>query len=593
MTAQSRRTGPVETTGQSADVAPEPRQHERLGPYRLLQRLGEGGMGVVHLALDPQGRAVAVKVLRPHIAYDPDARSRLEREVETLSRVRGSYVAAVIDSDIFGERPYLVTRYVPGPSLDEVVREQGPLRGDELHRLGRGLVDALEAIHSVGVVHRDLKPGNVLLEDGEPVLIDFGIAHVADDVRLTSVGLVMGTPGYLSPEVVGGGAVTEATDWWGWAATVTFAASGRPPFGRGPMDVVLDRVRRGESDLSEVDPRLQPLLQAALSPDPRQRPPAGEVVAALERYAAGRPATVAVAVPLTRPVPGVSPQGWPSGDEVLLDRGWPTAPRTSALPTTEPPWVAATIWPPEPTPGATPRAAAQPLAGPAVEEDWPQSDGPSGPDGDGEAQARQTEGDPRIGRPMRTGTLVAVAAVLATGAMSRPGVVVLVVAAWCWVARFSDRTLSALVVRRFERGRRRSDVPRAVVTSPWHLLVSAVGTVACLALPALVAAAGVVCAALGLGAVGAWSPATVVGPALGLGFLVGALVAWWGPGGASLRRGSRSVVRTMVPDGVGTQVVVGALLFSVLVLALLALQHPGQLLWWPWSGEPLGGLLPS
>ncbi len=601
MTANPRRTGPVETTGRSAEVAPEPRQHERLGPYRLLQRLGEGGMGVVHLALDPQGRAVAVKVLRPHIAYDPDARSRLEREVETLARVRGSYVAAVIDSDIFGDRPYLVTRYVPGPSLDEVVREHGPLHGDELHRLGRGLVHALEAIHSVGVVHRDLKPGNVLLEDGEPVLIDFGIAHVADDVRLTSVGLVMGTPGYLSPEVVGGGAVTEATDWWGWAATVTFAASGRPPFGRGPMDVVLDRVRRGESDLSDVDPRLRPLLQAALSPDPRQRPPAGEVVAALGRYADGRPATVAVPAPLTLPVPGASPQGWPSGEDAHVDRGWLAAPRTAALPVTEPPWVGATTWPPGPAaapapqPGwaAQPGGAAQPPTGSPVQGGWPEPDGRSDPDDDGEAQERHTEGDPRIGRPMRTGTLIAVASVLATGAMSRPGVVVLAVVAWCWVARFSDRTLSALVVRRFERGRRRSDVPRAVVVSPWHLLVSAVGTLAGLALPALVAAAGVVCAALALGAVGTWAPAMVVGPSLGLGFLAGALVAWWGPGGASLRRGSRSVVRTMVPDGVGTQVVVGALLLSVLVLALLALRNPGQLVWWPWSGDPLGGLLPS
>ncbi|MDQ2757231.1 MAG: serine/threonine protein kinase, partial [Actinomycetota bacterium] len=469
MTAHAGRTGPVEMTAgpaESGETAPEPRQHERLGPYRLIQRLGEGGMGVVHLALDPQGRAVAVKVLRPHIAYDPEARSRLERELETLSRVRDDRVAAVIDADIFGERPYLVTRYVPGPSLDEVVGEQGPLHGADLLRLGRGLVDALEAIHAVGVVHRDLKPGNVLLEDGEPVLIDFGIAHVADDVRLTSVGLVMGTPGYLSPEVVAGGAVTEATDWWGWAATVAYAASGQPPFGRGPMDVVLDRVRRGESDLTGVDPRLLPVLEAALSPDPRRRPPVGEVVGALERYAAGGPATVAL------PAPGPTPDPWPTLVDDRPDPGWTAGPRTAALPCVEPPGS----------------------QGWAQAEQWPETDD------DGGAQERRGEGDPRIGRPMRTGTLVAVATVLTAGAVSWPGVVVIAVAAWCWMARFSDRTLSALVVRRFERGRRRSDVPRAVVASPWHLLVSAVGTVVGLALPALVAAAGVVCASLALGA---------------------------------------------------------------------------------------------
>ncbi len=172
---------------------------DRLGPYRLVHQLGEGGMGVVHLALDPTGRAVAIKVLRPHIAHDREARTRLAREVQTLARVQDARVAAVLDADTDGDRPYIVTRYVPGPPLDQVVADTGPLRGDALLRLGRGLSDALTAIHRAGVVHRDLKPANVLLLDGDPVVIDFGIAHVADDIRLTMTGLVMGTPGYLSP----------------------------------------------------------------------------------------------------------------------------------------------------------------------------------------------------------------------------------------------------------------------------------------------------------------------------------------------------------------------------------------------------------
>jgi serine/threonine protein kinase len=254
-----------------------------VGPYRLLNRLGEGGMGVVHLGLDRGGRAVAVKVLREHVAHDPDARARLAREVSTLRRVRHPLVAEVIDADVDGEQPYVVTRFVNGPSLDEVVREHGPLAPDALIRLGRGLSAALEAIHAAGIVHRDLKPGNVLLADGKPVVIDFGIAHVADDVRLTTVGLVLGTPGYLSPEVVDGQPVTTATDWWGWAATLAFAASGRPPFGRGPMDVVIDRVRRGDTDLDGVDPRLRPLLAAALAVSPDLRPHAEQVLAALEK----------------------------------------------------------------------------------------------------------------------------------------------------------------------------------------------------------------------------------------------------------------------------------------------------------------------
>jgi serine/threonine protein kinase len=178
--------------GEAAVRAPRP---QTVGRYRLVQQIGEGGMGVVHLALDPSGRAVALKLLRPHIALDEDARTRLAREVDILGRVQDPRVAAVLDADLDGERPFVVTRYVPGPSLDEVVRERGPMRGPDLYRLGSGLAGALDAIHAAGVVHRDLKPANVLLLDGDPVVIDFGIAHVADDVRLTMTGLVMGTPG--------------------------------------------------------------------------------------------------------------------------------------------------------------------------------------------------------------------------------------------------------------------------------------------------------------------------------------------------------------------------------------------------------------
>src|SRR5699024_2285594 len=139
---------------------------ETIGPYRVLQELGQGGMGVVHLALDERGRAVAVKVLRPHVAHDEDARARLAREVDTLARVRADRIAPVFDADLDAERPYIVTRYVPGPSLDALVREEGPLGPQALLALARGLVTALRAIHEVGVIHRDLKPGNVLMLDG-------------------------------------------------------------------------------------------------------------------------------------------------------------------------------------------------------------------------------------------------------------------------------------------------------------------------------------------------------------------------------------------------------------------------------------------
>jgi len=221
-----------------------------IGPYRLVNRLGEGGMGVVHLALDPSGRAVALKVLHAHTGADPDARRRLAREVETLRRVRHRNVAQVLDADLTGPSPYLVTAFVPGRTLEEAVRAQGGLPAAQVARLGRSLAGALEAVHAVGIVHRDLKPANVMLLDGEPVLIDFGIAHLVDESRITMTGLVMGTPGYLAPEILDGHPVTAATDWWGWGACLAYAATGRPPFGTGAATAVLDRVRRGASDLA-------------------------------------------------------------------------------------------------------------------------------------------------------------------------------------------------------------------------------------------------------------------------------------------------------------------------------------------------------
>ncbi|GAB6901080.1 hypothetical protein JCM9957A_41700 [Kineosporia succinea] len=248
-------------------------------------------MGVVHLGLDENGKAVAVKVLRPHVAGDPDARRRLAREVATLRRVRHPRVAGVLDADVEGDTPYIVTSFVPGKTLEKHVRDHGPLPRGHVARIGKVLADALRTIHNAGVVHRDVKPANVMLLDGEPVLIDFGIAHAADESRITHTGLVMGTPGYLSPEIIGGDAVSPATDWWGWGATLAYAATGRPPFGTGPIEVVLDRVRRGAMDVDGVDEGLRSTLTRALSVDPRVRPHPEELIAGLAAPAPARPAT--------------------------------------------------------------------------------------------------------------------------------------------------------------------------------------------------------------------------------------------------------------------------------------------------------------
>lgn len=542
------RTEAVEGS-QSLSAAPG---DTRLGPYRLVQQLGEGGMGVVHLALDPHGRAVALKLLRPHIAHDPAARRRLAREVEVLQRIDDPRVAAVIDADLDGPRPYVVTRYIPGPALDTVVREGGPLLGEDLLRLGRGLAGAVDAIHAADVIHRDLKPGNVLLLDGEPVLIDFGIAHLADDIRITMTGLVMGTPGYLSPEVVEGAAVTEATDWWGWAATLAYAASGVPPFGRGPMEVVLSRVRQGEADLTGVDRRLVPLLSAALSPDPRQRPDADEVVAGLERYASGGPATQVV--PARAPVP-------PRHTQVLDQR--PTDAWDEPPPVPEP-WTEPAV--------------------PELFDQWGQPD-----DGDAGWDAPQ-EGDPRIGRPNRSGVLVGLLLVLVALTATAPVVAFAALLAWSWVARTSDRSVTSLVLRRHRRGRRRSDVPVAVVAAPWHLVVAALATVASVLLPLLVGLCAVFSAALAMVAVAGGSPQPDAAGPLAVGGLLAALVAWWGPGGASLRRGTRSIVRGVTPGPATARVLALAALLAAVALGWWALSHGLRPEWWPTSGP--GSLVP-
>ncbi len=234
-------------------------------------------MGVVYLALTAADEQVALKALHPGMAQESNARRRMGREVETMRRVRSRYVAEVLDADLDGATPYIVTRYVPGLTLDAVVAGGGPLSGAALGRLAYGLAEALAAVHSAGVVHRDLKPGNVMISDGEPVIIDFGIAQLHETTRLTMTGMFMGTPGYLAPEVIEGNESGAASDVHSWGATVVFAATGRPPYGTGPFETIFYRIMHGAPNLDTLPAPLQPIVLDALARDPARRPSPAEI----------------------------------------------------------------------------------------------------------------------------------------------------------------------------------------------------------------------------------------------------------------------------------------------------------------------------
>ncbi|HEU5391498.1 MAG TPA: serine/threonine-protein kinase [Streptosporangiaceae bacterium] len=252
-----------------------PGDPQAIGPYRLVGELGQGGMGRVYLGVSPGGRPVAVKAIRAELAADPEFRSRFGREVASARRVSGVYTAQVVDADVDGPVAWMATAYVPGPSLAEAVDNHGPLPEASLLALAAGLAESLNAIHAAGVVHRDLKPSNVLLAEDGPRVIDFGISRAAESsTMLTQAGLVVGSPGFMSPEQAMGGEVGPPSDVFNLGAVLAFAATGEGPFGTGTTAALLYRVAHGEPDLARVPPRVRPLIERCLAKDQARRPSA-------------------------------------------------------------------------------------------------------------------------------------------------------------------------------------------------------------------------------------------------------------------------------------------------------------------------------
>jgi serine/threonine protein kinase len=252
-----------------------------LGSYDLLEPVGEGATSVVHRAMDPYGRVVAVKEPRRELASEPAIRRRLAREAQAMARVRSPYVAQAFDACLTGEQPFIVTEYVAGAPLGVLVPRFGPMRGETLTVFAARLAQGLAAIHGAGVLHRDLKPNNVMVLSGSPKIIDFGIAQQSTAEQHTQAGVLTGTPGYVAPELIDGGRSSEASDIFSWAATVAFAATGRPPFGAGSLHGVCFRVLRGAADLDGVPEPALSLVRLALQRDPAARPSAAWLAAGL------------------------------------------------------------------------------------------------------------------------------------------------------------------------------------------------------------------------------------------------------------------------------------------------------------------------
>lgn len=531
-------------------VDARPAELTHIGPYRVVRQLGEGGMGVVYLATAPDGRSVAVKTLRPWLVGGTDGRRRFEREVATLVRVRGARVAEVLDADIAAEPPYIVTRFVDGTPLSAWVSEHGPLAAADLRILARGLLEALESVHAAGVVHRDIKPGNVLLAAGGPVLIDFGIAHATDDTRLTATGLISGTPGYFAPETVLGRDPTPATDVHAWAATLTYAATGRAPYGGGPDLAVVDRIRRGEHDLTGVEPWLASVLDAALHPDPARRP---GVPALVHAIGTGEPPTVTTPPPAAEPPTVAVP---PALDDTA--RFAPVPPPPLPVTPAPPPYVPPTQVQPPPLPGydRRPRPSQKPSQKPS-----PLAVQPPRPGGESLAA-----GSWRSRLAIGLGGLLLVFLIAAEPYAG--GAVALAV---LLTGRIVWRVQRRLFERREARGAQRNDGVVAALAAPWDIVAAALPCLAQL----LVAALGalVVGGALDLLDVGGARTPSIAAA------VVGTWLVWRGPGTVRSRHGIRSMLAPLDRSREVAWVVLGALFVAACGAVLVFDSFGGG--WWP------------
>ena len=287
-----------------------------VGGYTLISRLGSGAMGSVWRVRDDGGHQYAMKILRDSLAEEDasgersrdqlTARERLRREAMALQKVRHPGVCGIVDMELDDALAFIVTELIEGKNLREDVRANGRYVGDDLERLGRKLIEAVKAVHAAGIVHRDIKPTNVMVSNTGPVLVDFGIAMGEGESHVTRTGLVMGTPGFIAPEIIDGAESDEMSDWWSVASVLAFAATGEPVFGTKPMMTVLERAAAGSANLAGLPAGTMAAFRSALNPDRTKRCTPDELLQAIALDA-------------------LNPQAWDAADTASSAAGTPEA----------------------------------------------------------------------------------------------------------------------------------------------------------------------------------------------------------------------------------------------------------------------------
>ncbi|WP_062071432.1 serine/threonine-protein kinase [Demequina sediminicola] len=550
---------------------------DEIGGYTIVDQLGRGGSGAVYKVVDGGGAEAALKLVDARA--DDVAAERLAREVRSLQSMDHPAVPAILDAELDGDETFVVFEYIPGVSLWDYIQDNGPLRDAELAAFAERTASALEAVHATGSVHRDVTPSNIMMGPDGPVLIDFGLAHMTTDNRLTRDGLVSGTAGYVAPEVIDGEEPGAAADRWSWAATVAYAMTGKAPFGSGTGAIS----KTLEATVSLPDVPGAEALRAALGRDVDARPEPRQVVAALRGDTVVLPVSQEIPATAVAAVAATSVMDAHAHHAETFDAssgGGVAAPAADSADTLASGDVATQV-----DDGSGDEA---PEGDDAIGS---HSEYGNGDDLDSEPQDERPRTDELVPpAPRRKIMILALTVATAASAVVAPLIAFVIMALAAIVARAGQRRSLALAASRAKRGQRRGDAALHTLGLPWHLL-RATGE----SLPAILLGAVV---GVGVGTLGWWlvveehvatgsAEVQAWGQAIALftGALAAAAAIWWGPWSGLTREGAHRLASLVAPSRgpVVAWVVVSLVVFAIMALSVYLLVEP---MWWPLNGAP-------